>query len=355
MTLSADGVSWNFSDGWGSDVNNGYFTYIPYNDFAAAIKGVNGNNLINLVSMNPNVSVTNSNGVNIKDMPNAIKVSSAPSTTIPYVQSVIDPSFSNTPTQSVLPLRYNLPNDVYTINNISGQNNQITVYSNNSLIVVDPGNAVSSMTFGVTDGLFVSTNPTGVNDYKIEVRSENTMPITILGSGTGSVTAKQNQTGLVLSGQAQITVEQGDNSQTVNLANGEYQVSPIMQNNSVAPAQANSEITVYVNGKKIAFDQKPIISNSRTLVPIRFISEELGATVSWDAQENKVGIIKGSDSIMLYANKTQATINGNVIELDTSPIILNGRTLVPIRFIAEAFNATVDWDASTYSVIITTN
>lgn len=116
---------------------------------------------------------------------------------------------------------------------------------------------------------------------------------------------------------------------------------------------ASSTINVTVNGKLVQLDQKPIIDqNNRTLVPIRFISEELGAKVDWNDATQQVTITKGSKVIELTIGKTTAKINGTTYQLDTKPIVKNGRTLVPVRFIAEALGTEVKWDANTRTVAI---
>ncbi|HOM01359.1 MAG TPA: stalk domain-containing protein [Acetivibrio sp.] len=121
-------------------------------------------------------------------------------------------------------------------------------------------------------------------------------------------------------------------------------------------AHANSNISVIVNGEKINFsDQKPFIdSNSRTMVPIRFISESLDAQVDWIEKERKVVIKKQGVEISLVVGAKTAKVNSKEIKLDTSSVIVGGRTFVPVRFISEAFGATVEWDGKSKVVTITT-
>ncbi|OEF97610.1 hypothetical protein BHF71_11130 [Vulcanibacillus modesticaldus] len=121
-------------------------------------------------------------------------------------------------------------------------------------------------------------------------------------------------------------------------------------------------VNVKVDGKLVEFDQNPIIDeNNRTLVPIRFISEEMGAEVSWEGETQTVTIIKDELTILLNIGVEVVDVaNGKTLEakkvwLDTNPILLNGRTLVPVRFISETFGAFVDWDNATRTVIIETN
>ena len=111
-------------------------------------------------------------------------------------------------------------------------------------------------------------------------------------------------------------------------------------------------ITVTVNGQTVEFpDQKPILRNDRTLVPIRFIAESLGYEVDWDAKENTALIDGGR--IKLWIGTNRAELNGKKVTLDTNSILVNDRTMVPLRIIAETLDCTVDWLAKTRTVQIT--
>ena len=120
-----------------------------------------------------------------------------------------------------------------------------------------------------------------------------------------------------------------------------------------------SLISVFVNGDKLEFDQPPIIIDSRTMVPIRAIFEELGYTVSWNQSEETAYAIKGNDSITvrLGDNIITSIQNGNSssYECDVAPQIIGDRILVPLRAIAESSNCKVDWDETTYTVTITSD
>ena len=115
---------------------------------------------------------------------------------------------------------------------------------------------------------------------------------------------------------------------------------------------------MFVNGKYVDTDAPPVIMNSRTLVPVRFVSEALGAQVQWFDKEKKVLITRKNTEIALFINNTKAFVNGKEIMIDSqnpkvTPIIISGRTYVPIRFISEAFGAVVEWDPDLRQVIVT--
>lgn len=97
----------------------------------------------------------------------------------------------------------------------------------------------------------------------------------------------------------------------------------------------------------------PIVINDRTLVPVRAIIEAMGGTVGWDGSERKVTLELGGDTIMLYIDDTTAYFNNISSVLDTAPAIINDRTMLPIRFIAESFGFDVDWNGNTQEITIT--
>jgi len=109
-----------------------------------------------------------------------------------------------------------------------------------------------------------------------------------------------------------------------------------------------------INGFEVPLDVPPSIIKGRTFVPIRFISEAFGAQVDWDGETRTVRIFleKTNTRVTLQINNTIARVNERIVTLDAPPTIIQGRTLVPIRFIAEAFGAQVDWDGVLRQVTI---
>lgn len=122
-------------------------------------------------------------------------------------------------------------------------------------------------------------------------------------------------------------------------------------------ASSGDEITVLLNGKAVAFDQPPIIVDGRTMVPMRAIFEALGATVQWDNEAKSVISIRDSTAVgMVIGEPVVIKRVGNddpvTIEIDKAPVIVNGRTLVPVRAVAESFDCNVSWDQDTKTVSI---
>ncbi|WP_429843565.1 stalk domain-containing protein [Brevibacillus sp. FIR094] len=103
-------------------------------------------------------------------------------------------------------------------------------------------------------------------------------------------------------------------------------------------------ISVVVDGMGVQSDVSPIHRNGRMLVPIRVVAEATGSEVSYDADTQKVLLNKKGKHITLTIGSQTAYVDGKRLKMDVSPIIVNKRTLVPIRFISEAFGYQVQWD-----------
>ena len=116
-----------------------------------------------------------------------------------------------------------------------------------------------------------------------------------------------------------------------------------------------SDIGVYIDGVEVDFpDTKPYISNSRTLVPVRFVAEQLGASIDWDNDTGTVSINKEEASITLTIGSTEMVRNGVSSTMDVSPVITDSRTMIPLRFVSEQLGALVEWDIEKNSAILTT-
>jgi len=110
---------------------------------------------------------------------------------------------------------------------------------------------------------------------------------------------------------------------------------------------------VVFEGENIIFDVLPRIQENRVLVPLRGIFERLGAQVIWDQQSGTVTILSAGKKIELGINSINAKINGEIWTLDIAPFVINGRTLVPLRFVSENLGAKVEWVPASRQVKIT--
>ncbi len=107
-----------------------------------------------------------------------------------------------------------------------------------------------------------------------------------------------------------------------------------------------------VNGKSTALEQGALITNGRTMVPLRFITEAMGAAVAWDAATRTANLTLADNKIALTIGKTAAKVNGYDVALDAPAVIVNGKTLVPVRFVAESMGATAAWNAALKKVTV---
>lgn len=114
-------------------------------------------------------------------------------------------------------------------------------------------------------------------------------------------------------------------------------------------------IEVVINEKKAVFDVPPRILNGRTLIPVRSIFESLGAEVLWEESTETVSILKGSKTIKLKAESNWVYVDGKQVEIDIPVSIINGRAMVPVRFIAEELEFKVTWGGEKRVVFINTN
>ncbi|MHB2019503.1 MAG: copper amine oxidase N-terminal domain-containing protein [Candidatus Xenobia bacterium] len=111
-------------------------------------------------------------------------------------------------------------------------------------------------------------------------------------------------------------------------------------------------IQVLVNGHMVAFDQPPIVANGRVLVPLRGVFEQLGARVYWDPVTRTITAIRGDRRVVLRPGDPTATVDGTRTPLDQPPEIVAGRAMVPLRFVSQAMGATVAWNPATASVTV---
>jgi len=111
--------------------------------------------------------------------------------------------------------------------------------------------------------------------------------------------------------------------------------------------------TAEINGIPVTLDVPPRIMSGRTMVPFRFIGEAMGAEVAWEASEQKITLTLFGKQIVLRIGSTTAMVNGNPVVLDAPPTIIGGRTLVPIRFVSESLGAKVDWEGTQQRITIT--
>jgi hypothetical protein len=112
------------------------------------------------------------------------------------------------------------------------------------------------------------------------------------------------------------------------------------------------------NGTPVMLDAAPVIQNGRTLLPVRYVAEPLGATVTWTAGTRTVTIQRSGLTLALVVGKATATVNGVSVRIDPAdarvvPVILQGRTMLPGRFVAEQLGCAISYDPTTRVVTVT--
>lgn len=116
--------------------------------------------------------------------------------------------------------------------------------------------------------------------------------------------------------------------------------------------KAQPDITIIFDGTLQEFDTQPVLNDGTVLVPMRAIFESLGAEVQWEQDSKEVTARKGNKVISLRIGSSNAFINNKLYVLQKSPIILNESTMVPLRFVSEAFDCKVEWNQNERQVTI---
>ena len=149
----------------------------------------------------------------------------------------------------------------------------------------------------------------------------------------------------------ELPVEMGKGTVTVGNASG------TISDKNVEIKLTIGDPIMSVNGVSMEVDEgrgtKPVIVNSRTLLPIRAVVESLGGVIGWEGTEKKVTINIDGSTIELWINNKNMLVNGIEIENDVAPIIINSRTFLPLRFVAENAGCEVGWEDATKTVTIT--
>lgn len=123
------------------------------------------------------------------------------------------------------------------------------------------------------------------------------------------------------------------------------------ENNEIILTIGSQKISVF--GREIQNDVAPKIVNDRTMLPIRIVAESLGGTVTWNGELQRVTIQKGADVILITIGADTAYVNGTAVKLDAAAFVENGRTYLPLRFVSETLGAQVVWNEAEKTVTIT--
>ncbi len=122
---------------------------------------------------------------------------------------------------------------------------------------------------------------------------------------------------------------------------------------SIAAFSAEKEVTLKLDGDIIITDVTPLIENGRTLVPYRALLEAMGGDIFWEPDAKMATAVLGDRRVQVTIDNTSGFVNGGVKMMDVPPRIINGRTMIPLRFVMESLNCKVDWDAVSRTVLVT--
>ena len=116
-----------------------------------------------------------------------------------------------------------------------------------------------------------------------------------------------------------------------------------------------SDIRIFLDGRQISTEAAPYIENDRILIPVRSVTEALGAKVDWDSATRTVTICRAAKEIIMIIDEEYATVNGERVMLDAAPGITGGATYLPLRFVSENFSQLVEWNSVNRTVKISEN
>lgn len=123
--------------------------------------------------------------------------------------------------------------------------------------------------------------------------------------------------------------------------------------NSWANFTAPANISILIDDLAVEMDVPPDVRDGRTMVPIRAVAEALGADVEWVQNTQQIVMTRAGVTVTMTLNSTTATIDDETVEMDVAPYATEGRTLIPARYVAEFFGQKVDWDGNRRQVLIT--
>ena len=220
------------------------------------------------------------------------------------------------------------------------------------------GDWSETKSFGVYEplSLVVNSLPAQVSDPEVVVS----------GSTNGSRILVNNQEQIITNGKFSTVVALSSGKNTIKVVafdaynhstSKELVVTYQVQKTETVLRLTIGIPTIWVDGKPLPLDVAPSIINSRTLVPLRAIFEAVGGDVGWDPATRQITIVSRGQKLVLTIGKNTANLNGASVSIDSAnpkvvPIIINGRTMLPLRFIAENLGFHVVWDEATKTITL---
>ena len=139
--------------------------------------------------------------------------------------------------------------------------------------------------------------------------------------------------------------------QAVNAA-GRGALSAALSAAAPPDCAGDQAVSIRLDGETVYADVPPVILDGRTMVPLRAIAEALGAQIAWDGDSRTITLSLGETVVQLAVDDANALVDGSPVTLAVPARIIDGRTLVPLRFLGESFGSQVNWDGATQTVVI---
>jgi hypothetical protein len=244
--------------------------------------------------------------------------------------------------------------------------NYTLVEGKNEFLIIAEDNKGNKSSLTLT--VFLDTTPPEVNvNIPVKTNDEN-LRVTgkILDKGIGLKVAYLNNIELMIDKdgnfETYLLLKEGENELKFKLIdkldNTKEEIYKVNYVKKIVLKLQIGNKMMYVNDNPQEIDVPPQIIEGRTLLPIRWVAEPLGASIGWDANEKKVTVLLKDTIIELWIGKNVARVNGVDTPIDPNnpkvvPMIIQGRTMLPVRFVAENLGCQVDWDANTKTVTIT--
>lgn len=231
----------------------------------------------------------------------------------------------------------------------------VTPVNNDSKIDLVLGNTYTNIIQMVTKGTMeveMSQAVAGIKGTTFvlnETGSESTLMV--LEGSVDFTSKKSGKVALVNAGEMAVADSKGN----ITKSNLDISTEAKKWNKTIIELQLNNKI-MKINGVQNEIDPGrktvPVIINNRTLIPIRAVFEALGGTVGYESGEKKITLSKGSNKLEMWIDKTNLRMNGIDKTTDVAPVIVDGRTMVPVRFVVENFGYAVQWKAIEKKIII---
>ncbi len=271
-------------------------------------------------------------------------------------------------------------NKVYVVNNgyandpVMGTVTVIDGATNQSATVAVGLNPITLVVNSATNKIYV-TNDNEDNGTMTVIDGATNSTTTVSVGACPCAIAVNPTTNKIYVVNGTVTIINGATNQTDSIAPGGYAVAVNPTTNKIYVTNVSDNTVTVIDGadtsggqKSISFtvgqnsytaggqsfdmDASPFISNGRALVPVRYLADALGVQTSWNAATRTATLTKGSTTIAMTIGSATLTVNGVTVWLGVAPMIRDGRTFLPVQWVAETFDYAVFWDEATQTVTV---